>query len=1002
MSRHLASTIAGVLTWVVLCGTTAARTLEFKTTQATDADVAVSADGQFIVFTIVGNIYRVSVKGGAAEQLTFGTGYDCEPTFAPDGRRLAFVSDRDGSGGNVFLLDLETRKVTQVTHETQAGHPTWTPDGKSLFYLRYLPREDDPRTPSIFGGGVPLGELRKIKLESNAKPVVIRRAGLLRSVFFLAGMPAWTVVEQSSAPGSFFPRSRTHIETFTPIEGKARRFRTLPMDLGRVAGSPKGDGIYWRSPQVSFLALPKGTARAGGGSMFGGSPATRFAVRADGKVAYLSERGQLVAVSLDTGKRDIIAFSAHVKREVATPARPHWTPTAPGAAVVARGMQSPALSADGRNLTFMAAGFLWQQELEGKAPARRLIKGNAWERDPALSPSGRQIAYVLSHQGKRDVRVLDLDGGKSRRLFDLGDGSWARLLSWSSDGKRLVFQKSDALMSPAALIAVNVSDGEWTTLTSAEGNWSSRPHFSAKGDALYFTSRMGGPGALQRLALERGARPEPITQLKRHINDGRVSPDGKWLAFRRNSELWVAPLGTELIKEADVRQLSPEGGANFSFTADSQAVVYSVGNRVWKQALAGSKRQELPVRLDWRSPIPPPVLVRKVRVLDFTSGKFSPATSLLIEKGSIRWIGAEAGRKLPEGVTIIDAGGRYAIPGLFDFHVHSTWANHETNPETFLAYGITSVRETGGRLETLCALTDRGTISGDPVPRYFYAGEIFEGAQPMWGDDASLQIATAAEARAHVQRWKARGAHLIKVYPSLPWDLQRATADEARKLGLPVIGHGLNTEETIRSVILGFTSLEHAPITLQEDVRQLLAQAGTRCVPTLSILGGHSNLLRREPDRLDDAKLRAYFPASAIKGARGGGLPGGMGFGIRNRLTNVRDAHKSGIKIHAGTDSLMIGTFFGPSLHWELEHLVEAGLKPLDVLRMATEEAATAVGAETHLGTLAPGKLADLVLLDANPLDNIRHTQAIWRVFKGGWVIDPKTLRPNSTTQSGE
>jgi imidazolonepropionase-like amidohydrolase len=90
----------------------------------------------------------------------------------------------------------------------------------------------------------------------------------------------------------------------------------------------------------------------------------------------------------------------------------------------------------------------------------------------------------------------------------------------------------------------------------------------------------------------------------------------------------------------------------------------------------------------------------------------------------------------------------------------------------------------------------------------------------------------------------------------------------------------------------------------------------------------------------------------------------------------------------------MIGTFFGASLHWELEHLVEAGLKPLDVLRIATKEAAEAVGADGHLGTLASGNLADIVLLDANPLDNIRNTQAIWRVVKGGWVFDPKELRP--------
>jgi imidazolonepropionase-like amidohydrolase len=647
----------------------------------------------------------------------------------------------------------------------------------------------------------------------------------------------------------------------------------------------------------------------------------------------------------------------------------------------------------------MAAGLLWQQSLDGK-PARRLLGGDAWEGEPALSPDGRQVAFVRSRYGRREVRVLDLGSGHTRTLADLGADSRARFLSWTGDGKRLVFQESGALLAPFALVAVNLKDGKREQLASAAGDWSPRPHFAAEGDALYFTSRMGGPGALYRLPLEGSARPEAVMQLARHLNDARVSPDGKWLAFRRNSEIWAAPLGTRPVKEESVHRLSPEGGATFGFTVDSSAVVYSVGGRVWRQPLDGGRRQELPVRLDWRHPTPPPLLLRRVRVLDFAAGRFGPETSLLVEGGAIRWIGPERGHEIPEGAVVLDAAGRYAIPGLFDFHGHSAWADHEADPDTFLAYGVTSVRDTGGRLELLGALADRGDTSGDPLPRYFYSGEIFEGAQPIWGD-AFLQVYTAEEAREHVRRWKERGAHFIKVYPSLPWPLQRAVAEEARRQGLPVAGHGLGLEEIVKSVTLGYATLEHGPTNLNEDVRQLLAAAGTRCDPTLAILGGHGNLLRKEPRRLDDRKLRAFFPESFIRAARGGGLPGAAA-GWQRRLADVRAAHDGGIRLHAGTDSLMVGTFFGASLHWELEHLVEAGLTPLEVLRLATEDAAAAVGAGDHLGTLAPGRLADVVLLDADPLGNIRNTQAIWRVVKGGWMFDPQELRPTARGNPGE
>jgi imidazolonepropionase-like amidohydrolase len=639
----------------------------------------------------------------------------------------------------------------------------------------------------------------------------------------------------------------------------------------------------------------------------------------------------------------------------------------------------------------MAAGHLWAQSGDEK-PARRLLAEHPWIREPALSPDGHKVAFVRSENGKRELRVLDLESGQNRTLADLGDGSWARFPSWSGDSKRLVFQRSDALWSPFALVAVNLEDGKLENLASVAGDWSSRPHFAAAGDALYFTTRTTGLGGVYRLPLDSKAAPNAVTQLSRHLSEARVSPDGKWLAFRRNTEIWVAPMASLPIKEQDVRRLSSEGGPTFSFTPDGSAVVYAVGNRLWRHPLQSGQREEIPIRLEWKCAAPTPLLVRRVRVLDLANGKFGEETSLLTEGGALRWIGAESEHEVPADAVVLDAAGRYAIPGLFDFHVHSAWSNYDANPDTFLAYGITSVRDTGGALEMLSALADRGDSSGDAFPRYFYSGEIYEGPQPIWGD-AFLQVYTAEDAQNLVKQWKQRGAHFIKVYASLPFELQRAVAEEARRQGLPVAGHGLGLEEIVKSVTQGYVSLEHSPMSLNDDLRQFLVATATRCDPTLAILGGHSNLLRREPKRLDDAKLHAFFSESFIRGARGGGFPG-TAASWPGRLTEIKGAHTGGVKLHAGTDALMTGTFFGASLHWELEHLAEAGLKPIEVLRLATEEAARALGADAHLGALAPGKLADIVLLDADPLENIRNTQAIWRVIKGGWTFDPKELRP--------
>src|SRR5262249_45570317 len=205
---------------------------------------------------------------------------------------------------NIFVLELGSKELVQVTHETHAGHPLWTPDGKAILYLHYLPMEDNPRPRSLFGGPA-LCELRKISLEKDAKPVTLRSPSLIKSICFLSGeQPAWTAVEQEAGGNAFMVRSTTHIETINPKDGKIARLRSVQGDIGRVVGSAKGDGLYYRSPQVRFMSLAEGAAppaqQPGSGSGFGpGLPATRFAVSADGKIAYQSGRGQLVKVTLE-------------------------------------------------------------------------------------------------------------------------------------------------------------------------------------------------------------------------------------------------------------------------------------------------------------------------------------------------------------------------------------------------------------------------------------------------------------------------------------------------------------------------------------------------------------------------------------------------------------------------------------------------------------------------------------------------------------------------------
>ncbi len=1018
MKAYLVRIFLCLLTCALVGGLAAARTIEFETTEVTAADVALSPDGQWLIFTILGHLFRQPVEGGTAEQLTFGPYYDTDPVFSPDGARVAFVSDRDGSEGNVFVLELTTSQITQVTREPRAVRPTWTPDGQAIVYLRFVPeaahywRSNWGPIPSL---------VRRVPL-SGAEPETLSAPPReIRSLFYLPdGRLAWTVLERKPESA----RVTTRIEVMSP-QGRLSTLRLLEGIGDRVVASPTGDGLYCRRPlplhravapeHLLFLPLADGTEQfivpvSGSGRGFAAGRwywGPRFAVAADNKTLYVGDAGRLWKIALPGGAREAISFTAHVKLEVQDPVPPpKWAAPAAGNSAPPRSVLWPRLSPDGRRLVFWAAGYLWQQPLDGRQ-AHRLFEGSAFEQHPAFSPDGRQLAFVRYEYRKREVRVFDLESRQTRTLAS-GDFQWDHM-SWSPDGQRLVFidHEDDGTHR---VLAVNVSDGKREKLADLGAEyWESRSRLqlSADGQSVYFTA----DGTLYRLQLKEKAKPEPITRLARHIADARVSPDGKWLAFRRKVDIWVAPLGKEPVKEDDVRRLSPEGGYSFAFTPDGSAVIYAAGNRVWRHPLTGGERVEIPIRLELQPPTPPPVLLRRVRVLDFppkagppradASGGFGPETSLFIERGRIRWIGSERGRKLPQGTVVVDAGGRFAIPGLFDMHVHTGF----TQQAAMLAYGVTSVRNVGNDLPWLNAVADRSEATSEPVARQFYSGDMFRSTTPAI-EDARVLIDSEDDARAYVRRWKDWGAQFIKTHPPITWQLRRAVAEEARRQGLPVVGHGEDVELMSKSVTLGYWSLEHGtlPDRFYDDVLQMLALAGTYWDPTCVIIGAGPMLLRDEPERLDDAKFRAFTPERTIRRAQTRGSWKAVGDNalrgfLFEQLASIGAAHRLGVKLLAGTDA-PVQVFSGTSLHWELEHFVEAGIPPLEVLRIATQEAAAAVGAEDDLGTLEPGKLADIVLLDANPLEDIRNTQTIWRVIKGGWLFDPDKLRPPESTST--
>jgi imidazolonepropionase-like amidohydrolase/Tol biopolymer transport system component len=977
-----------ILVLVTLLAATApeAREIEIAATRVTSADVAVSPDGANVVFTVLGHLFRVSDAGGAAEQLTFGPAYDSEPVYSPDGTALAFVSDRDGSESNIFVLSLQSGQLRQLTYETWADLPTFSRDGREIFYGRHV-----PGTLGSFPNRSAERVICRVALAGGRAETITTSPRHVGSIFLLPdGRLAWTTSDLDSASGEYV----TTIQALSAV-GVAGTLRSVSglvdwvvapahgatVYAHRVAGSGYEEWVPPATEDVISVPLDGNATRA----LLPVSGLGRFTISADGASLYLGDGGHLYKVALPSGVETPVEFRANVRLDFLERAPPARVVAAEGAGI--RAVQTPRLSPDGRTLVFGAAGYLWRQALGG-GPAQRLTHGDALESSPAFSPDGHSLVYVAREHGIDSVVLLDLYRGQPRTLHTgAGTGS----LSFSRDGKRVLATVNRGFLDES-VIAIDVASAASDSLF-ATGLWSARPSFAADGRSVYYSSDSSGVGNVYRVAFDKGATPQTITRFADFVSDALLTPDERTLVFRRNRAIYVVPLKPAGAEENAVRELSPEGGDAFALTPDGAGIIYAVGPRVWVQSLTGKARHELTVRLMLPSAVPPAMLVEHARVLDFNAGGFGAETSLLLEGGRITRVGDIAARDVPPGAAMLDAHGRYAIPGLFDFHAHTG----DADLEAYIGYGITSVRDTGYNLDQLTALEDRSERTGAALPRFFYAGELFESERPYWGDRGSLLITTEQDARGYVRRFKALGVSFIKVYPSLSWRLRRVVGDEALRQGLPVVGHGTSVEEITKGVVLGLYSLEHTRPTgaLYDDVLAMLAATATHWDPTLASMGADSLLLRDRPEELADRRFIGLTPTPRLQFAAADAYSSVATPTLRGvvaaELDSIRRAARLGVQLQVGTDAPSPKVFFGSSLHWELERFVEAGLSPLEVLRIASLNAALALGRE-DLGSLAAGKAADLVLLDRDPLTDIRNTRSPWRVVKGGWVFDPDLL----------
>ncbi len=426
------------------------------------------------------------------------------------------------------------------------------------------------------------------------------------------------------------------------------------------------------------------------------------------------------------------------------------------------------------------------------------------------------------------------------------------------------------------------------------------------------------------------------------------------------------------------------------------------------------------------------LMITHVTVIDVTGGASKPDMTVTIRDGRIVEI-QEASQKVRiKDAEVIDATGKFLIPGLWDMHVHTNFGDwipdgKEIILPLFVANGITGVRDMGGDLHQVKEWRDgvsAGTILG---PRMVISGPMLDGAPPHF--PASLTVTNAAEGRKAVGDLKQGGVDFIKVQSYISRDAYFAVAEEAKKEGIPFVGHVPDAIRASEASNAGQKSIEHytgifegcstiedqllkgpkGPRKVVENYSpsncaaliKLLAKNVTWQVPTLIWERGQWLIDDLDLSQSPGAKYAAAtlrkqtykkFTESILKEMDTDPLPFRQQF-VAKELEMTLAMHRAGVPLLAGTDTAA-GVYVIPgfSLHQELEMFVKAGLTPLEALQTATINPAKFLDRTQDLGTIEKGKLADLVLLDANPLDDIRNTTKISAVVLNGHYLSRADL----------